>query len=200
MFCCTSPSLSSFINAHWRLGGRSALLALIVISAMGLPRAKHMMAPFIGMDPAGVLSNHHSLYWMGFLRAPRVMARFAGANQARGFGAIVCFRHRFIACRTGALVAVAMGFPRAEYVMAHFPGRMIPSSQNFRGVAGYFGLLYFFCLREKAGVFLNHHPFRAGAVVRQFGNRFIFCRARVYLSTENERHIETSGHDYYASA
>jgi hypothetical protein len=135
------------------------------------------MTHFAGTDLAGVLSNGYPLY----------------ARDAVRFG------HRFISCRTGALVAVPMGFPRTQCVMAHFPGRMIPSSQNFRGVAGYFGLLYFFCYREKAGVFLGHHTLWAGAVVRQFGNRFIFCRTGVYLFVENEQWcMKTSRHDYHS--
>jgi hypothetical protein len=126
-----------------------------------------MTTRFAGMELAGVFANHHPLYWMGFLRAPHVMTHFAETNKAGGIGAIIRSGHRFIACRTWTLVAVAMSFPRAKCVMAHFAGRIIPRSQDLRGIAGHFRLLLlFFCDWENTGVFLNHHPLRAGAVVR----------------------------------
>ncbi len=186
------------------MNGQRALLTLVLIIAMRFPRARHMTARFAGMELAGVLANQHPLYWMGFLRAPHVMTHFAGTDKTGSFGAIICSGHRFFACRTGTLVAVAMSCPRAQCVMAHFAGRMIPRIQYLRGIAGHFRLLLlFFCDWEKAWVFLNYHPLRAGAVVRWFRNRHIFHRAGVYLSVQNEpideRCTETSRHNYHAT-
>src|SRR5260370_18247068 len=47
--------------AHWRLGGRSALLALVVITAMGFPRAPHVLAHFTGTELTVKLSNPYPL-------------------------------------------------------------------------------------------------------------------------------------------
>jgi hypothetical protein len=124
---------------------------------------------------------------MGFPRARHVMAHFIWMERMelarmrinhypryRAASVIVHFRHRLIPCRTGALVAAVMGLPRTQRVMAHFAGV------------------------EKAGVFLSHHPLRAGAIVGQQGNRFIFCGARIYLWTKNEGcTMETGRHDHH---
>src|SRR5260370_30236006 len=48
--------------AHWRLGGRSALLAMVVITAMGFPRAPHVMAHFTSTELTRMLSNRYPLY------------------------------------------------------------------------------------------------------------------------------------------